>query len=43
MGSQKPDMVTFEGEPYDVIGLDGYGLFDPEALSIRTVAPHTGC
>ena len=36
-------MVTYEGESYEVIGLDGDGLFDPEALGIQTVAPHTAC
>ena len=43
MSSQRPDMVTYEGESYEVIGLDGDGLFDPEALGIQTVAPHTAC
>ena len=36
-------MVTYEGEAYEVIGLDGDGLFDPRALGIQTVAPHTAC
>ena len=43
MSSQQPDMVTYEGESYEVIGLHGDGLFDPEALGIQTVAPHTAC
>lgn len=43
MSSQQPDTVTYEGESYDVIGVHGDGLFDPEALGIQTVAPHTAC
>ena len=43
MSSQRPDMVTYEGESYEVIGLDGDGLFDPRAAGIQTVAPHTAC
>ena len=43
MSSQQPDTVTYEGESYDVIGVHGDGLFDPEALGIQTVAPNTAC
>ena len=43
MSSQQPDTVMYDGESYEVIGVRGDGLFDPEALGIQTVAPHTGC
>lgn len=43
MSSQQPDTVAYEGESYELIGVHGDGLFDPEAHGIQTVAPHTGC
>ena len=43
MSSQQPDLVVYEGESYELVGVHGDGLFDPEAHGIQTVAPHTGC
>jgi hypothetical protein len=43
MSSQQPDLVTYEGDVYELVGVRGGGLFDPEAHGIQTVAPHTGC
>ena len=43
MSSQQLDLVAYEGDSYELVGVRGVGLFDPAAHGIQTVAPHTGC
>ena len=43
MTAQISDSVRVNDITYDLCGVRGEGLFDPEALGIETSAPHTAC
>ena len=43
MTAQISDSVRFEGRTYSLVGVNGSGLFDPEALGLRAVASSTAC
>jgi hypothetical protein len=43
MTAQINDSVSFEGRTYSIVGENGSGLFDPEALGFHAVALHTAC
>ncbi len=41
MTAQAPDMVTFDGAEWALVGIDGQGLFDPAAWDLRPIALNT--
>jgi len=41
--AQIPDTFFFKGEQYDLIGIDGNGLFSPKQYGMEPVMMHTGC
>ena len=43
MTGQIPDVFQYEGEAYDLVGLDGTGLFTPESFGIHTFSSCTAC
>ncbi len=43
MTGQIPDVFRYEGEVYDLVGLDGTGLFTPESFGIDAFSSCTAC
>ena len=43
MTAQISDSVKFEGRTYTLAGVNGTGLFEPEALGLHAVPMHTAC
>lgn len=43
MTAQVPDSVRLDDREYDICGVRGEGLFDPELHGIATAAPNTAC
>lgn len=43
MTAQVPDSVRIDGTDFDICGVRGEGLFDPESYGIETSAPNTAC
>lgn len=43
MTAQVPDQFTYRHKEYQLAGLNGQGLFDPQDHNMRLTAPHTAC
>lgn len=43
MTAQVPESVRIGGTTYDLCGVRGEGLFDPESHGIETAPPHSAC
>jgi hypothetical protein len=43
MTAQVPETVRINGTIYDICGVRGEGLFNPDLYDIETSAPHTAC
>jgi hypothetical protein len=43
MTAQIPDRVRYGRKLYDLVGINGEGLFEPKALGMSPVPPHSAC
>jgi len=43
MTAQIPDRILLDGKKYDIVGVDGGGLFNPASLGLLPTMMHTAC